>query len=92
MLDPFGRRAVSWLALTMILSRSPAIGAEKPRSGARNPAEVATRIDRAIDRRLEAAKIPASPRSDDGEFLRRATLHLLGRIPRGERAEAFLDG
>ena len=89
--DHLGPRAMLWVALSAILSRSPAVAAEEPRPAARNPAEVATRIDRAIDRRLEAAKIPASARSDDGEFLRRATLHLLGRIPRGERTEAFLD-
>ena len=86
MFDSLGSRALFWVSLVLALP-SLTFAAEK----ARNPAEIAADLDRAIDRGLETAKVPASPRSDDGEFIRRATLDLLGRIPLGERAESFLD-
>jgi hypothetical protein len=57
----------------------------------RDPAPVTAAIDREVDRRLAEAKVPASPRADDAEFLRRVTLDLTGRIPTLERARAFLD-
>lgn len=57
----------------------------------RDPIEVAGRIDESIAKKLTAKKIPASPRSDDAEFLRRAYLDLHGRPPTADRAAAFLD-
>jgi len=45
------------------------------------PADVAKRIDREIDARLSAAKIPASPRGSDAEFLRRIYLDITGKPP-----------
>src|SRR5437870_12714395 len=57
---------------------------------ARDPLPVAALIDRAIDRRLAEAKVPASPPADDAEFLRRLSLDLRGRVPTAERAAAFL--
>jgi hypothetical protein len=56
----------------------------------RMPAAVATDIDRLIEARLTAAKLPLSPQADDAEFLRRASLDITGRIPTAERAAAFL--
>ncbi len=48
-----------------------------------------------IDARLAAcwaeAKIRPSARADDGEFLRRASLDLVGRIPTAAEARDFLD-
>jgi hypothetical protein len=57
----------------------------------RDPLPTVAAIDRDIDRRLADAKMPASPRADDAEFLRRVTLDITGRIPTLERANAFLD-
>ena len=54
--------------------------------------ELAKRIDVEIGKKLEAKKIPVSPRSDDAEFLRRVSLDVSGVIPTAERAQAFLDG
>ena len=56
-----------------------------------DPAAVAAAIDRAVDARLAQEKLPASPRADDAEFLRRAYLDVTGRIPTAEQAAAFLD-
>lgn len=60
---------------------------DKPRAAE----ELAKQIDDAIDRRLAAAKVPASPQADDGEFQRRVWLDVSGRIPTRADATAFLD-
>lgn len=70
-------------------------GGEKKAAGkvtrsARKPAEVAKLIDREIAGKLSAAKIPASPRADDAEFLRRIYLDITGKPPTGKAAAAFL--
>jgi hypothetical protein len=79
--------------LAMLSCQGMALGqAEKPKPKAtRPPDQVAAEIDRAIAKELEAKKVPASPLADDAEFIRRATLDLIGRTPLGERAGAFLD-
>jgi hypothetical protein len=56
----------------------------------RDPRPVAAAIDRAIDRKLAEAKIPASPVCDDAEFIRRLSLDIRGRVPPAERVAAFL--
>ncbi len=62
----------------------------EPPAKANSPAAVAKRIDQIINDKLSAAKIPASPRADDAEFLRRVTLDITGRIPTAEKAKSFL--
>lgn len=57
----------------------------------REPPAVAALIDRMIQQRLDAAKVPASPRASDEEFLRRAYLHIIGRIPPHEKVLPFLN-
>lgn len=56
----------------------------------RDPSAIAQNIDRLIAERLKADKRPASPRADDGEFIRRLSLDIRGRIPSGDRVAAFL--
>jgi len=56
-----------------------------------DPLRAAGELDRLIDRGLAAANIPASPPADDGEFLRRVTLDITGRIPTYDETLAFLD-
>ena len=55
------------------------------------PAEVAKSIDREIDIKLSAAKIPASPRGGDTEFLRRVYIDITGKPPAAEVTKAFLN-
>ncbi|HEY7326528.1 MAG TPA: DUF1549 and DUF1553 domain-containing protein [Gemmataceae bacterium] len=52
---------------------------------------LARQIDEAIDGCLRAEKVPPSPRSSDGEFVRRVYLDITGHIPSAEKAAAFLD-
>jgi hypothetical protein len=60
-------------------------------NGARDPVAIARAIDSEIGKRLADEKVPASPRSDEAEFLRRVYLDITGRIPTAEHAAAFLD-
>ena len=55
------------------------------------PKEVAAAIDQHLNKGLVLAKLKASPRSDDAEFLRRVTIDLTGRVPTADQAVAFLD-
>src|SRR5262245_12058004 len=58
----------------------------EPSAAAKNARELAERIDRLIDAKLTAEKVPASPQADDAEFLRRVSLDITGVIPSAERA------
>src|SRR5262245_48367044 len=57
----------------------------------KDAAELARRIDSALDAKLAAEKIPASPTCTDAEFLRRAYLDLTGVIPPADKARTFID-
>jgi len=57
---------------------------------ARMPAEVARIIDQEINSKLVAAKIPASSRATDAEFLRRTYLDITGKPPTVATTKAFL--
>jgi hypothetical protein len=54
-------------------------------------ADLAKFIDREIQARLSEEGLKPSPLSDDGEFLRRVYLDLVGVIPPPDRVVAFLD-
>ena len=59
-------------------------------SAPREPENVAAEIDRIVDAKLSAAKIPVSPQADDAEFLRRIYLDLTGSIPPIAKTRAYL--
>ncbi len=56
----------------------------------RSPREVAGLIDAEINRKLEADKLTAAPLCNDAEFLRRASLDLIGMIPTASKVRTFL--
>jgi hypothetical protein len=62
-----------------------------PAPTSKDPATLASLIDAEVARKLDEAKIPASARCSDEEFLRRAYLDITGVIPTAEKAKAFLD-
>lgn len=79
------------LVVLMFVALAGPGGAQPVTKGApREVASVATGIDREIDARLAGEKTPASPTCSDAEFLRRASLDIIGRIPTPERVRAFL--
>jgi hypothetical protein len=56
-----------------------------------NAQSLAARIDEAVAKKLEEAKLPPSPLADDAEFLRRVSLDITGVIPTAEKAKEFLE-
>ncbi|MCE9566499.1 MAG: PSD1 and planctomycete cytochrome C domain-containing protein [Planctomycetes bacterium] len=62
-----------------------------PARAAKKPAEVAKFIDREIASKLAATKVPASLKADDGEFLRRVYIDIVGKPPTAQQAAGFLD-
>jgi hypothetical protein len=48
-------------------------------------------IDEHVMAKLEALKLPPSPRCDDATFLRRAYLDTIGTLPTADEARAFLE-
>lgn len=78
------------LAAAILLGLASLSGsAEEPRRD--DVQTLADRIDQHVRRRWEAAGVTPSPLSDDAEYLRRASLHISGRIPTVAEARAFLD-
>jgi len=65
------------------------MGAVSPLSAA-ELADAAAIIDRLVDADLASAKQKPNPRTTDEQFLRRAYLALVGRIPTVDEAQAFL--
>ena len=77
--------------LPTVSEKQKNVEARLPAGKKHEPLEVARAIDLHIDQFLSAAKLKASPPTDDEEFLRRVYLDLTGRVPTAEQAVAFLD-
>lgn len=65
-------------------SNEPEAAQHEPPAPPRSP------LDAELERRWAELDIEASPRSSDAEFLRRASLDLIGRVPTRAEVEAFL--
>lgn len=70
--------------------RKNSIDAEIKHAAKTQTTQVSQQVDDAIDRRLAEAKIPPSAQTEDGKFLRRATLDIAGRIPTYKEVTEFL--
>jgi hypothetical protein len=69
--------------------RGTASSARKP--GDRDSQTLAALIDSRLATRWAEVKIRPAPMADDGEFLRRVSLDLIGKIPTAGEARDFLD-
>ena len=58
-------------------------------AAAPEPTALATKIDAHIDAKIKAARVKPTAPATDAEFLRRATLDILGRIPTVAEARPF---
>lgn len=95
------RWPAAWALIAVVLVRTVAIGADSDRgaAGPAGPASGATpsgvsltgRIDARLRDAWTEAKVRPVARADDGEFLRRVSLDLVGRIPTAAEARDFLD-
>ncbi|MFM8274591.1 MAG: DUF1549 domain-containing protein, partial [Gemmata sp.] len=67
----------------------PVLNVATPKN--KDAAALAKVIDAEVNKRLADAKLTASARSTDEEFLRRVSVDIIGVIPTADRARAFLD-
>ena len=80
----------AWIVPLVLIPGAVVAGADRGPKGADSRA-LAARIDARLALAWDEAKIRPSARADDGEFLRRASLDLVGRIPTAAEARDFLD-
>src|SRR5262245_3701933 len=75
--------------LALLAAGRVAPGADPP-AGDRDALALAAKIDKHLQVGWDAAKVKPAPLADDAEFLRRASLHLVGRIPSVSESRAFM--
>ncbi len=74
------------------VSQAAAASAPLPPAGQRlDERQLSAAIDQYFERYWEAQRIEPAERADDAEFLRRAHLDLVGKIPSVSQVRAFLD-
>ncbi len=94
------RLSRSWIAVVFLVAAAMARadGPDKDRGGrpapvrsAKDARDLTARIDSVLSARWTAAKVRPAAAADDGEFLRRVSLDLIGKIPTAAEARDFLD-
>lgn len=87
----------AWIAIPFCIAAQAASAADvrgtsvDPVTVARDARALADRIDAVLTARWADAKIRPAAIADDGEFLRRVSLDLIGKIPTAAEARDFLD-
>lgn len=85
----------AWIVAALLIRGAVAGDAGRGRpdlaADVRDARALAARIDARLASRWAEAKVSPVARADDGEFLRRASLDLVGRIPTAAEARDFLD-
>jgi hypothetical protein len=85
----------AWIVAVLLIHEAAAGDGGRGRpdrsADARDARALATRIDARLATLWAEAKIRPVARADDGEFLRRVCLDLVGRIPTAAEARDFLD-
>jgi hypothetical protein len=92
------RRLALWVAVFSTVSPAWADGPgsvdqtrKKPGEALVDARDLTTQIDAVLAARWAAAKVHPASIADDGEFLRRVSLDLIGKIPTAAEARDFLD-
>jgi hypothetical protein len=85
----------TWIVATVLMHEAVAgdggLRRADHKPDARDARALAARIDARLSARWDATKARPAARADDGEFLRRVSLDLVGRIPTAAEARDFLD-
>ena len=88
----YGEGAVTAWYLSRIATTTITVPFEaKERQAQLATVESENLIDREVNRKLKQLNLPASSRSSDSQFLRRAFIDTLGILPTGEEARSFLE-
>jgi Protein of unknown function (DUF1549)/Protein of unknown function (DUF1553) len=94
------RLSRSWIAVVLVVVVAAARGdgpagargeQKAPAASATDARVLTARIDSVLAARWAAAKVRPAAIADDGEFLRRVSLDLIGKIPTAAEARDFLD-
>jgi hypothetical protein len=87
-----------WIAVVFVVAAARAGGAADVRGGRTDPVQtvrdaraLTARVDAVLAARWAKAKIRPAAVAEDGEFLRRVSLDLIGKIPTAAEARDFLD-
>ncbi len=83
--------ALAFSAASTLAQLAPRAGSLPPAQDPEYIAEAARKIDRMIGQEFRRQQIQLQPKASDSEFVRRAYLTAVGRIPSYEETVAFLD-